>query len=281
MKIAVAGATGHLGRLVMQELLKRTAVQDVVAVVRDGAKAANLAAQGIEVRVAAYDDRPALDAALQGIDRLLLISSNEVGRRIPQHRNVIDAAKAAGVRQVAYTSAPRATTTTLILAPDHKATEEILTASGLGYTILRNNWYTENYIPQMKTAQQTGVLVAAAGQGRVASAQRADYAAGAAAVLLGEGHAGKVYELGGDYAWNFDELAAAMSEVTGKTIRYQPVDVPTLVETLQNAGLDEGTAGFIAAMDANIAAGELAEVTHDLSRLIGRPATPLVDGLTR
>jgi NADPH:quinone reductase-like Zn-dependent oxidoreductase len=208
-----------------------------------------------------------------------LISSSEVGRRLEQHKNVIDAAQAAGVRHVVYTSAPKATTTSLILAPEHKATEEYLVASGLAYTVVRNNWYTENYLQQLPVVQQTGVLVAAAGQGRIASATRADYAAGAAAVLVGTGHAGRVYELGGDYAWSYDELAAAMSEVVGRPVVYQAVDGAAYIEILKGAGLDAGTAGFVAALDANIAAGVLAETTGDLARLIGRPTTGLVAGL--
>jgi NAD(P)H dehydrogenase (quinone) len=279
MKLAVTGATGHLGRLVVQDLLKSAPAQDIVAIVRDAGKAADLTAQGVQVRVAPYEDPAALRAALAGVDRLLLISSSEVGRRVQQHQNVIEAAKAAGVQFIAYTSAPLAATTSLILAPDHKATEELLFTSGMDFAILRNNWYTENYLPQLETARQTGKVVAAAGEGQVASASRADYAAGAAAVLLGSGHAGRIYELGGDYAWTYDELAAAIGEVIGEPVTYEPVDGATLVEIRQGVGLDEGTAGFVAALDANIAAGLLAEVTHDLSQLIGRPTTPLVEGL--
>jgi NAD(P)H dehydrogenase (quinone) len=279
MKLAVTGAAGHLGRLVVQDLLKSVPAQDIVAIVRDAGKAVDLSAQGVQVRVAPYDDPAALRAALAGVDRLLLISSSEVGHRVQQHQNVIEAAKAAGVQFIAYTSAPLAATTSLILAPDHKATEELLFSSGMDFTILRNNWYTENYLQQLNTARQTGKVVAAAGQGKVASASRADYAAGATAVLLGSGHVGRIYELGGDYAWTYDDLAAAIGEVIGEPVIYEPVDGATLVEILQSVGLDEGTAGFVAALDANIAAGALAEVTHDLSHLIGRPTTPLVEGL--
>jgi NAD(P)H dehydrogenase (quinone) len=279
MKIAVTGATGQIGRLVVQKLLESQAAEDIVAIVRDAAKATELAAQGVQVRVASYDDPAALNTALAGVDKLLLISGNEVGRRIQQHKNVIDAAKAAGVQHVVYMSAPKATTTSLILAPEHKATEEYLTASGLDYSIVRNNWYIENYLPQLPVVQQTGTLVAAAGQGRVAAATRADFAAGVAAVLTGTGHEGKVYEFGGDYAWDYNELAAAMGEVVGRPVTYQPVDGATLIEILEGAGLDEGTAGFVAALDGNIAEGVLAETSGDLSRLIGRPTTGLVEGL--
>jgi len=275
MKIGVTGATGQLGRLVIEQLLKRCEAKDLVAIVRDAAKAADLAERGIEVRVASYDDRPALEAAVAGLDKLLLISSNEVGRRIPQHQNVIDAAKAAGVKQVVYTSAPKATTSSLILAPEHKATEEYLAASGLAYTVLRNNWYSENYTQTIGNAAASGEIVSAAGQGRVASAPRADYAEAAAVVLTSDGHEGKVYELGGDQAWDFAELAAMVAEVTGKPCTYKPVSVEDLVERMRQAGLDEGTAAFVAGLDSNIAEGALAEVTGDLSRLIGRPTTPM------
>lgn len=279
MTVAVTGATGKLGALVIRELLRTTDPGSIVAVVRDPAKAADLVAQGVDVRQAAYDDPPALQAAFAGVDALLFVSSSEVGRRVEQHRNVIDAAAAAGVGRVVYTSGPRATTSTLVLAPDHKFTEEYLTASGLPFTILRNNWYTENYLGQIETARQNGTLVAAAGDGRVASASRADFAAAAAVVLTQTGHEGRVYELGGDRAWDFTELAAVLSEIIDAPVRYRPVDVPTLVGILQQVGLDAGTAGFVAQMDDDIAHGALGEVTGELSKLTGRPTTPLLDGL--
>lgn len=279
MTVAVTGATGKLGALVIRELLQTTDPGAIVAVVRDPAKAADLATQGVVVRQAAYTDPGALRAALAGVDVLLFVSSSEVGQRVEQHRNVIDAAVAAGVGRVVYTSAPRATTSTLVLAQDHKFTEEYLTASGLPFTILRNNWYTENYLGQIETARQTGTLVAAAGAGRVASASRADFAAAAAVVLTEAGHEGQVYELGGDHAWDFTELAAALSEIVGAPVTYRPVDVPTLVGILQQVGLDAGTAGFVAQLDDDIAHGALAEVTGELAKLIRRPTTSLLDGL--
>jgi NAD(P)H dehydrogenase (quinone) len=275
MKLGVTGASGQLGRLVVQGLLERCEAADIVAIVRDPGKAADLAAMGVELRVASYDDRASLDAALAGLDKLLLISSSEVGRRFPQHKNVIDAAKATGVKHLVYTSAPKATTSALILAPEHKATEEYLAASGIPYTVLRNNWYTENYAQSVRSAKETGVLVAAAGSGRVASASRADYAEGAAVVLTGEGHEGRVYEFSGDHAWDYNELAAAIAEVTGSECSYKPVEPKELAATMMAAGLDEGTAGFVATLDANIAEGTLAEATPDLSAMIGRPTTSL------
>lgn len=279
MTIAITAATGQLGRLVVEQLLDTRPATEIVAVVRDAAKAAPLAARGVDVRVADYIDRPSLETAFQGVDTLLFVSGSEVGQRVTQHQNVVDAATAAGVGRVVYTSAPRATTSELILAPEHKATEEYLEASGLPFTILRNNWYTENYAPQLDVVRESGTLVAAVGDGRIASATRADYAAGAVAVLTGEGHDGKVYELGGDVAWTYDDLAAALGEVVGREVVYKPVDAAQLTAILTGAGVDEGTAAFAVALDQNIAAGALAEVTSDLSRLIARPTTPLVEGL--
>lgn len=279
MKIGVTGASGKLGRLVIESLLGRCPAQDVVAIVRDPAKVADMAEAGIEVRAAAYDDRQALDIAVAGLDRLLLISSSEVGRRFQQHKNVIDAAKAAGVKQLIYTSAPKATTSNLVLAPEHKATEEYLETSGLPYTVLRNNWYTENYAQSARKAAETGELVAAAGADRVASAPRADFAEAAAVVLTGEGHEGRVYELGGDHAWDYHELAATIAELTGRPCAYKAVEPAELSAAMVAAGADEGTAGFVAALDANIADGDLADTTGDLPALLGRPTTPLKETL--
>ena len=279
MTIAVTGATGQLGRLVLEELLAGQEPAALVAVVRDAAKAEELSARGVQVRVADYSDPAALEAALAGVDKLLLVSGSEVGSRVAQHANVVNAAKAAGVGFIAYTSVLAADTTELILAPEHKATEELIRASGLEFTFLRNGWYTENYVQTVATARQTGAVVAAAGDGRVASAARADYAAAAAAVLSSAGHEGRIYELSGDYAWDFKELATAITEIAGREVVYQPVTASELVEVLTTAGLDQGTAGFLAALDADTQAGLLATVTGELSGLIGRPTTPLLQAL--
>jgi NAD(P)H dehydrogenase (quinone) len=279
MKIAVTGATGNLGYHVVNGLLEKLSPQDVIAVVRNWAKAAGLAQRGAVVRVASYEDPDALKKAFAGVEKVLLISSSEVGQRFRQHQNVIEAANAAGVKHIVYTSAPKATTTALIVAPEHKATEEFIYQYGMPYTIARNNWYTENYVRQIEAARQTGVILAAVGKGRVASASRADFAAGTIAILLGQGHEGKVYELGGDYAWDYEELAKAVGDIIQKPVVYRPVDPQTLVQMLKDAGLDERVAGFTAALDSNIAAGLLAEVTGQLSALVGRPTTPLKKGL--
>lgn len=279
MTIAVTGATGHLGALVLAALARTEPVGSLVAVVRDPAKASGLIDQGIDVRVASYDDRPSLDEALRGVDTVVLISGSEVGRRLAQHSAVIDAAKAAGVARLVYTSATRASTSDLVLAPEHKSTEEYLVASGLDHTIARNNWYHENYGQQIATSRATGTLVAAAGDGRVASASRVDYADALAVLAASTEHSGAVLELGGDVAWSYDDLAAVLGDVAGREVVYQPVEPAILMQKLVEAGLDEGTAGFVATLDANIAQGDLDSDDHTLSSLIGRPTTPIVDTL--
>ncbi|WPF81387.1 SDR family oxidoreductase [Sanguibacter sp. 4.1] len=278
--IAVTGATGHLGRLVVESLLERgTPADQVVAAVRTPAKAADLAARGVQVREADYSRPETLAAAFEGVDTLLLVSSSEVGQRVPQHVAVIDAAKAAGVGRVVYTSAPQADTSTLVLAPDHKATEEYLAQSGLATTILRNNWYTENYLQPVQQAKDSGEILASVGDGKVASAPRSDFAEAAAVVLVDDSHAGKVYELSGDVAWTHDELAAAAGEVLGREVSYHRVSPEEHAAVLAGFGLDEGTVGFVVALDGNIRDGELATVTSDLSTLLGRPTTGLVEAL--
>jgi len=278
--IAVTGATGHLGRLVVESLLERgTPADQVVAAVRTPAKAADLAARGVLVREADYSRPETLAAAFEGVDTLLLVSSSEVGQRVPQHVAVIDAAKAAGVGRVVYTSAPQADTSSLVLAPDHKATEEHLAQSGLATTVLRNNWYTENYLQPVQQAKDSGEILASVGDGKVASAPRSDFAEAAAVVLVDDSHAGKVYELSGDVAWTHDELAAAAGEVLGREVSYHRVSPEEHAAVLAGFGLDEGTVGFVVALDGNIRDGELATVTSDLSTLLGRPTTGLVEAL--
>ena len=275
--IAVTGVTGHLGSHIVRGLTGQG--HRVVAIARDAARAESLRADDVEVRTADYSDPQAWEPALAGVERLILVSGSEVGRRIGQHGSVLEGAKRAGVRWMAYTSAPHADTTSLVLAPEHKATEELIAASGLAWTFLRNNWYHENYVGQVAPAAELGELVGSADGGRVASAARRDYADAAVAVALGDGHEGQVYELGGDVAWTMTDLAATIAELTGRPVSYRDVSTEEHVAVLQAAGLDEGTAGFVAALDHNIAEGALGEVTGDLRRLIGRPTTPLLEGL--
>ena len=276
--IAVTGATGQLGRLIVGSLLDRGA--DVVAVVRDPAKAVDVLGDRVPVRVASYEDRSALEDAFADVDTLVLVSGSEVGQRIAQHTNAVEAAKAAGVRHVVYTSAPHADSTTLAVAPEHKATEEVIASSGLTWTFLRNNWYHENYTAHVVQTAQSGVLLGSAHDGRTASASRRDYAEAAAAVATGEGHENRVYELAGDVAWTMPQLAEALTEVTGRPVEYRDLSTEEHVAALRSAGLDETMAGMLAGMDGEVADGTLADnSTGDLARLIGRPTTPLVDGL--
>ncbi|WP_087508817.1 SDR family oxidoreductase [Cellulomonas iranensis] len=278
MSVVVTGATGHLGRLAVEGLLA-AGVTDVVAGARGTDRVADLVARGARAAEVDYDRPETLAAAFAGADTVVLVSGSEVGRRVPQHQAVADAAVAAGVRRVVYTSAPHADATELVLAPEHKATEELLAASGLVTTILRNNWYTENYVQSLQQAAATGEIVGSVGQGRVASASRQDFADAIVAVVTGEGHDGQVYELAGDVAWTHDELAAAASQVLGRDVVYRDVTPDEQRAGLLAAGLDEGTAGFVVALDQNIKAGTLADTDGALRRLIGRPTTPLVDGL--
>ena len=278
MTILVTGTSGHLGRLVVDALLRDGAEpSSIVAGARNVESVAELAARGVTVARVDYTDSASLDAALAGVETVVLVSSSEIGQRFAQHSAVIDAAKAAGVARVIYTSAPAATTSELILAPEHKATEEYLHASGLTYTILRNNWYNENYLSTLQQAAATGAVVTSTGDGRVASASRADFADAAAAVARASGHENATYELSGDVAWTGAELAAAVGEALGREIAYQSLTTDEHLAVLTAAGLDEGTAGFLVALDANIARGDLAQQSGELSRLIGRATTPLVE----
>ncbi|MFF9584005.1 SDR family oxidoreductase [Streptomyces achromogenes] len=278
MSIVVTGATGHLGRHVVAQLLEKVPAERITAVVRDPAKAADLAARGVRLAVADYNAPETLDGLFAAGDKVLLISGSEVGKdRVAQHTAVIDAAKAAGVALLAYTSAPG--TLTAALADDHRATEKVLLASGLPYTLLRNGWYHENYTEHLAPVLEHGAVVQAAGDGRVSSAARADYAAAAVAVLTGEGHENATYELGGDEAWSFAEYAAELSRQTGREIVYQPVSVADLTGILTGAGLPAPVAGILAGVDASIAEGELVVSSGDLSRLTGRPTTPLAEAV--
>ncbi|WP_150239536.1 SDR family oxidoreductase [Nocardiopsis quinghaiensis] len=279
--VVVTGATGHLGRLVVEDILaKGHPAERITATGRDAGGLTGLADRGVRTARADFGDPASLRDAFEGADTLLLVSGSEVGKRVDQHRNAIEAAGAVGVGHVVYTSAPKATDTTLVLAPEHKATEEILTASGLAYTVLRNGWYNENFEQQLDQARETGAFVGSAGGGRVASASRQDLAEAASVVLRDpKAHAGAVYELSGDTAWTHAELAAALGELLGREVLYRDLTTEEHVAALTGAGLDEGTARFVAALDANIRDGELSMTTGELSRLIGRPTTPVAETL--
>lgn len=277
MSIVVTGATGALGRLVVERLLDTVPAHQVVAVVRDKEKAAPLAARGVELRIADYDRPGTLAGAFRAGDRVLLVSGSEVGRRVPQHAAVIDAAKAAEVAQLAYTGVLGGPGAGFLLAEEHKATEQLVLGSGLPYTFLRNGWYTENYTANLAPVLEHGAVVANAGDGRVASAARADYADAAAAVLTGEGHLGAAYELSGDVAWSLAEYAAVVAAATGKEIAYKNVPARVHQEILVGAGVPEPFAAILVDVDEAIARGLLAATSGDLARLIGRPTTPLAE----
>ena len=277
--IAITGATGQLGQLVIEQLLKTVPGSQIVAIVRNPAKAESLSNQGINVRQADYTDQAAFTTALTGVDKLLLISSSEVGQREPQHKNVIRAAKAAGVKFIAYTSLLHADKSPLGLANEHVATEKALAESGIPYALLRNGWYTENYLASAPPALEHGVFIGAAGEGKIASATRADYAAAAAKVIAEEGHAGNVYELAGDNAWTLSELAAELSKQSGKPVTYQNLSEADFAAALKNVGLPAGLADMLADSDIGASKGGLFDDSRTLSKLIGRPTTSLAESV--
>lgn len=272
--IAVTGASGHLGRLVIDNLRKEIAPSQLIAIVRSPEKVTDLQAAGIEIRKADYGDPDAWPAVLQGVDKLLLISSSEVGRRAVQHANVIAAAKQARLQLLAYTSILHADTSPLPLSIEHLETERLLARSGIPHVLLRNGWYTENYAAGIASALEHGALFGAAGDGKISSAARADFAAAAAAVLLGDGQAGKVYELAGDTAYTLADFAAELTLQTGKEVRYTELGLEGYMNLLLQAGLPEPVARLLAESDHGASQGGLFDDSGQLSRLIGRPTTP-------
>lgn len=277
--IAITGATGQLGQLVIKQLLNTVPANQIVAIVRNPAKAEALRQQGITVRQGDYADESTMTSALKGVEKLLLISSSEVGQRATQHQNVINAAKAAGVKFIAYTSLLHADKSPLGLHVEHVATEKALAESGIPYALLRNGWYTENYLASAPPALEHGVFIGAAGEGKIASATRADYAAAAAKVISGDGHAGNVYELAGDHAWTLSELAAELSKQSGKKVTYQNMSEKDFAAALKGVGLPAGLADMLADSDVGASKGGLFDDSHTLSKLIGRPTTPLSESI--
>lgn len=272
MTFGITGATGQLGRLVVEQLKSKAPTHDIVALVRNPAKAADL---GIAAREADYSKPDTLAHALAGIDVLLLISATDFGKRTAQHGAVIDAAKQAGVKRIVYTSLVNAPTSTIDLAAEHRETEALLKASGVPFTILRNGWYTENYANAIAGAVAGGALIGSAGDGKISAAARADYAAAAVAALTGTGQENKIYELAGDTAFTLADLAAEISRQTGKTIPYKNVPAADYAAALAKHGVLEGFAKMIAGWDIAIAQDALFNASRDLSTLIGRPTTPV------
>lgn len=273
--IVITGATGQLGRLVIAALIKKVPPSGIVAAVRNEEKARDLAALGVQVRIADYDQPQTWDNALKGADKVLLISASEIGKRARQHRSVIDAAKRAVVKLLAYTSILHCDTSPLGLAAEHKETEAMIRASGVPHILLRNGWYTENYTAGIPNALTHGAVYGCAGEGRIASAARADYAEAAAAVLTAEGQAGRVYELAGDTAYTLAELAAEVSRQSGGNITYVDMPEAEYKALLVKAGLPEAYAALISDSEAGASKGALFDGSHQLSKLIKRPTTPL------
>ena len=272
---AVTGSNGQLGALVVDRLLAKAPKEQIVATVRRLENGDALREKGVTVRLADYDKPETLEAAFQGVDRLLLISSSEIGKRAPQHRAAIDAAKAAGVGLIVYTSVLHADTSPLGLASEHRDTEAALAASGVPHAILRNGWYGENHLSGLPAVLAHDALLGAARDGRVASAARADYADAAVAVLTSDGHEGRVYELAGDEAWSLPDLAAEIGRQTGRTIPYRDMPEDAYAAVLKQSGLPDAFADLLADSDAAAAEGALFDGSRTLSKLIGRPTTPV------
>ena len=274
-RILVTGATGQLGGLVIEELIKTTTISEIAGLARTPSKADRLAALGVTVRSGDYADPASLSAAFAGVERLLFVSSSDLAHRVEQHRAVIEAAETAGVSLIAYTSVLHADRSPLGLADDHRRTEAMLAASGVPFALLRNGWYTENYMASVPAALAHDAVLGAAADGRIASAARADYAAAAAAVLTAQDQGGRVYELAGDDAYTLAELAAELSRQTGRPIAYKDLPQAEFEAALHGAGLPAALAALLADSDAGVAKGALFDDSRDLSRLIGRPTVPL------
>lgn len=278
-KIIITGATGHLGRLVVEQLLQQVSPRALAVAVRNVEKAADFRERGIDVRHADYDKPETLRTAFEGATKVLLISANEVGKRLEQHRNVVDAVKASGARLLVYTSMLNADRSGIGLAKEHLATEKLIRESGVPFVILRNAWYLENYTENLAPALKYGAIAGSAGTGRVAAASRADFAAAAVAVLTAEGHAGNVYELPGDARFTMAELAAEVSRQTGKQVVYNDMPAEQYRDMLTGVGLPAPVAEMLADADLGLSRGELDRESGDLVRLIGRPSTPLSDAV--
>lgn len=272
MKIGITGATGQMGRIVVALLKERGLTAEIVALVRNTQKASDL---GVEARVFDYDKPDTLAASLKGIDKLLLISGSEIGKRLEQHTHVINASKNAGVKHIVYTSLLHADRSTISLAPEHLGTEEALKKSGISYTLLRNGWYAENYNGMVSQGIATGTIVGSSGNGRISAASRADYAAAAVAVLSGEGHEGKVYELAADEFFTMSDYAAVLSGVSGKAVAFNNLTAEAYASILVESGMPEMYAQFYATTDVSIQKGDLFDDGRQLSKLIGRPTTSL------
>ena len=280
--IAVTGVSGQLGRLIVESLLEKTDASNIIALVRKPEAVEDLAAKGVAVRKADYDDPAGYVEALKGVDKLMLVSSSAVGQRVAQHKAVIDAAKANGVALLAYTSILSADVSPMLLAEEHRATEAMLKESGMPHVLLRNGWYSENYTGNLAPALEHGAVIGHSGDAKVAPAERADYAAAAAAVLLSdEDQAGKIYELAGDNGFTLSEYAAAVSELSGKPVAYVDMSEDDYVAALVGAGVPEGFAKVLGNSDDGARNGWLFNDSKSISKLIGRPTTPISESIKK
>ena len=280
MSIVITGATGHLGRHVVETLLERgVPAQEITATGRSIEKIADLADRGVQVKMIDYTDPASVDSALKGASKVLLVSGADMGERVAQHRTVVEAAARAGVELVAYTSIANADSSHMKMAVDHLATENIIRESGIPFVFLRNGWYVENYTDQLQGTLAQGAFAGSAGEGRVSAAARSDYAEAAAAVLVAEDQAGKIYELGNDDSFSMAELATEISAASGKEIAYQNLPAADYAALLTKIGLPEVFAQVLADSDLGIARGDLLVTSGDLSKLLGRPTTSMADAV--
>ncbi len=276
MKIGITGATGQLGKLVVEQLKSKVGKDSIVALVRTPEKANEL---GVDIRSFDYNNPEGLTEQLKGIDRLLLISANEIGQRVRQHKNVIDAAKNAGIKWLVYTSLLHADSTTINLAGEHLETEKLLKDSGIDYTILRNGWYTENYTGSIEGAIAGGAFIGSAGSGKISSAARVDYAEAAAVVLSYESYKGKVFELAGDEAYTLSDLADEISKQTGKDIPYKNLPEAEYAKILESFNIPKEFSYAIANWDISVSKGDLFDDSKQLSKLIGKPTTSMKESV--
>ncbi len=279
-KILVTGATGQLGQLAIAALEQRTAKENLAVLVRSDAAKEDFATRGFDARQGDYSDADSLNNAFDGIEKVLFISGSEIGQRVAQHQNVVTAAAAAGVKHIAYTSLLKAQDNPIVLAPEHKATEDAIAASGMDYTLLRNGWYSENFMMALPQILEMGQHFGAAGAGKFSPATRADMAEAAAVVLTTDGHAQKTYEIAGDESFDYAAFAQMVSDASGKAIAYVDMPAPAYKEALLGAGLPEPMAALLAQADEQAATGWLFDDSGDLAKLIGRPTTPLKDVIT-
>ncbi len=277
--IVVTGASGKLGQLILQELLKSVPANELVAAVRSPHKVSDFARLGVQVRQIDYAQPHTLETAFTDAEKVLLISGSEIGSRVPQHANVINACKNAGVKLLAYTSILHADSSPLPLAAEHRQTEILIQESGVPHVILRHGWYTENYTDSIPVALEYGIVMGCAGEGKIASATRADYAAAAAAVLMTNDQANRVYELAGDEAYTLSEFAVELSRQSSQAVRYQNLAQDDYSHALQNAGLPQSIAVMLAESDTGASKGGLFDGSKTLSQLIGRPSTPLSESI--